>query len=282
MYYVPQGPYSLSRLHGYCPRHTTKELADASATCKREWEALRQSAGRRTLGQIAADFETFKQQFRDAREVEDEQLQRDLQSRVLGSSSSSSNAATVPAEKSTASANTSSPNNANAKLKVTFDTWDWRYTPRRCTKAKCKATPYSPFASHLYNFYNTTRVSTFRPLATLCPACATKEIEAFERKVNEKWGSRVGGWDEREWEEWFGNVVRDRQMEGEFWEKAQERVVREKKGGVGRVESVAVGRGKGQVMEKVKGVEEKKGEVGVGRRKSVFRRMFSSMSLGAS
>ena len=49
----------------------------------------------------------------------------------------------------------------------------------------------------------------------------------MESRVKEKWASRCG-WDKQEWQEWFGNVVKDRTMEQEYWIKAQERVVREK------------------------------------------------------
>lgn len=248
MYYVPQGVYSLSRLHGYCQRHATKELADASASCKREWELLRQSAGRKTLGQIGLEFETFMKHFRNARAAEDAQLQQDLKNRVVGMPAT----ATVGRQ-------------AGGKPKVQFDEWDWRYTPRRCTSPNCKSAPYSPYASHLYAFYNSPRPSTFTLLHTLCPRCAKKEIETFEHKVSEKWSSRSNGWKEQEWEEWFGNVMRDREMEGEFWEKTQEKAIKEK-GVVRRVEKVGQGKG------------EKTGEMEIKeKRKSMFRRLIVSM-----
>lgn len=43
----------------------------------------------------------------------------------------------------------------------------------------------------------------------------------------EKWGSRCG-WDEYEWHVWYANARNDRDMELEYWLKAQERVVKEK------------------------------------------------------
>jgi hypothetical protein len=45
--------------------------------------------------------------------------------------------------------------------------------------------------------------------------------------LQEKWTSRCGWFDE-EWTEWFEKAIKDRQEEREFWEKAQERVVRER------------------------------------------------------
>jgi len=68
--------------------------------------------------------------------------------------------------------------------------------------------------------------SSFAPLPTLCPECATNEVAAFERLITEKWGSRCG-WHEREWDEWIEKVVGERFAEKGFWEGAQEREVRE-------------------------------------------------------
>jgi hypothetical protein len=83
--------------------------------------------------------------------------------------------------------------------------------------------------------------------------------------LQEKWNSRCG-WLDEEWNEWFDKAVKDRQAEREFWERAQERVVRERR--VGIVSSMD---GKsGGVAGDVKGVA-----VGVPeKRKSVFRRLF--------
>ncbi|KAH7401633.1 hypothetical protein BKA66DRAFT_405887 [Pyrenochaeta sp. MPI-SDFR-AT-0127] len=245
-YYLSQGPYSLTRLHGYCPGHATRDLKDANAACKKEWESLRQNAGRKTLGLIAAEFEVFLEQFREDRREEDARLQRIQKRRVLGSVSTA-----AAAQKGKAKHD----NN---------DDWEWRYTPRHCTKNGCKSARYSPFANHLYSFYTAHRASTFLPLQTLCPSCANAEVEAFEQSIQEKWSSRCG-WDDEEWDEWFSNAVRDREMEQEFWEKAQERVVKEK--GPARMTTQP------EIDEK-RVVESDVGKKG---RRSVFKRLFGSM-----
>ncbi|KAH9881681.1 hypothetical protein IAQ61_000408 [Plenodomus lingam] len=286
MYYVPQGPFSLTRLHGYCPRHATQELAEASALCKREWEFLRQSAGRKTLPQIAAEFEAFMKQFRSARAADDAQLLQELRSRVVGGTTT---ATTTTAKVQSPTAGEKA-NTAKTRPKVQFDIWDWRYTPHRCTAVNCKANPYSPYASHLYIFYHSPRPSTFKPLHTLCPRCANREVEDFERRVSEKWSSRCDGWNEQEWDEWLGNVVRDREMDAEFTEKAQEKMIKDK-GTTRRVETMEQGKrpekaaekASGQISEKVgekasERVAEKVGGVGVkGKRMSIFKRLIVSM-----
>jgi hypothetical protein len=104
----------------------------------------------------------------------------------------------------------------------------------------------------------------FVPLRTLCPSCARNEIETFEKSVVEKWASRCG-WDEGEWNGWLNNAVKDRRLEQEFWEKAQERVVREKEP-AGLAASVSNMR-----MEVEKCVERKG-------RKSIFRKLFSGVT----
>lgn len=246
-YYLPQGPYSLTRLHGYCSKHAAKDLKDANAACKKEWESLRQNAGRKTLGFIAAEFEIFLEQFREDRRDVDARLRQTQKLRVLGTGSSA--AAT---------------RNGKAKQDNSNE-WEWRYTPRHCTKNGCKSNRYSPFANHLYNFYNTRRPSTFFPLQTLCPSCSNAEVEAFEKLIQEKWSSRCG-WDEAEWDEWFSNAVRDREMEQDFWEKAQERVVKEK--------------GPARLIPNLEAQTESAVESDVGRkaRKSIFKRLFASMA----
>lgn len=79
--------------------------------------------------------------------------------------------------------------------------------------------------------------------------------------ISEKWASRTG-WDEGEWNYWFGKVTQDRDMGREFWEKAQEREVRERRTGQGVDE------------QKVEKVNERGGEKLVGKKKSVFKRLF--------
>ncbi|KAI2479004.1 hypothetical protein Ptr902_09215 [Pyrenophora tritici-repentis] len=205
-YYLPQGPYALSRLHSYCPRHASQELREATLQCKRSYELLRQNAGRKTLNAVAAEFEDAKAVFRDARTVKDARLVRIQKRRVLG-------APVLLAEKT---------NDAREEA------WDWRYTNRPCTTSSCNEY-YTPYSNHLYAFYRTplAQTSSLFPQQIFCPTCAQAEAEGFEQKVKEKWGSRCG-WDEREWAEWYGNARSDRDMELGFWLKAQERVVREK------------------------------------------------------
>jgi hypothetical protein len=251
-YHLPQGPYSLSKHHGYCAPHAAKELKDATARCKRQWEALRQNAGRKTLGQIATEFDEYMEDFRSERRGEDAELLRRQKSVVLG----------APAVK------------LSQPITATNDTqWRWLYTPRHCTRASCHSKPYSPFANHLFAFYHSSRPSKFSPLTTLCPACATTEVESFELLVMQKWGSRCG-WDDEEWNKWFEGAVREREREMGFWEGAQEREVRER-----RVRRTEKGEG-----VKVKEANEKgsesgdivKLEDGLKKKKSVFRRMFGA------
>ncbi|RAR14796.1 hypothetical protein DDE83_001828 [Stemphylium lycopersici] len=205
-FYLPSGPYSLSRLHAYCPRHAVLEINEAGANCKRKYEQLRQNAGRRTLGVIAAEFEALKQDVRSERQSLDAKLSRQQKRRVLG-----------------ASAALSEKSNDNFRTEA----WDWRYTQRPCINANCTA-HYTPYSNHLYTFYRTPQTGTsFFPQQTFCPRCAKSEVEELESRVKEKWASRCG-WDKKEWQEWFGNVIKDRTMEQEYWIKAQERVVREK------------------------------------------------------
>lgn len=85
--------------------------------------------------------------------------------------------------------------------------------------------------------------------------------------VSEKWASRTG-WDEAEWEMWFGTVMQDREMATEFWEKAQEREVMERR--AGQVPGVE----KKKKKEKTEKRVEKDEENVVGKKKSVFRRLF--------
>jgi hypothetical protein len=235
---IPQGPYSLLPHYGYCPHHAGKELKEANAWCKSNWESLRQNAGRKTLGQIATEFDVFLEAFQQTRRLEDEDLQK-RQKRIVMVTSPS----------------------VHDKDQQGDDTeWNWIYTPRHCTRSSCPSKSYSPFANHLYAFYHTRRPSTFTALPTLCPNCAKDEVEAFERMVAEKWASRCG-WDENEWDEWFQKVVKDRETEQEFWEQAQSREVRERK-----LAKCA----DGKIAEQAKGgtevVEKKK--------KSVFKRLF--------
>jgi hypothetical protein len=259
-YYLSQGPYSLSKHRGYCPTHATKELKHANAYCKRNYESLRQNAGRKTLGQIASEFDFFLETYRQKRRLEDKELRAAQKKLILG----------------TPSLEIEGNKGKQPETTITVDgdedeVWKWQYTPRHCTRASCPSDPYSPFSNHLYLFYHPQPQSqphspiSITPLPTLCPACARNELDAFHRMLQEKWNSRCG-WLDEEWNEWFDKAVKDRQAEREFWERAQERVVRERR--VGIVSSMD---GKsGGVAGDVKGVA-----VGVPeKRKSVFRRLF--------
>jgi hypothetical protein len=248
-YYLPQGAYSLSKHHGNCAHHASKELRETNALCKREWERLRQNAGRKTLGQIANDFDFFLDTFRQDRRAEEVKFQRRQRHIVLDAAGS----------------HAANPQDKNRRED---EEWKWSYNPRHCTRSSCSKPPYSPFANHLYLFYHTARSSTLTPLPTLCPACAKNEVEAFERYAAEKWGSR-GEWDDVEWNEWFGAAVRERDEEKEFWLRAQERVGKEMGSAIGEEKSVR----KEKVEEKV---EEKEQTKKAGKKRGVLRRWFSS------
>jgi hypothetical protein len=242
-YYLPQGPYSLSKHHGYCENHATKELKEANAWCKRNWESLRQNAGRKTLGQIATEFDVFLETYRQERKAEDEELQQRQKHIVFGPSSPSPTTQT--------------------KDKSTKTEWLWHFMPRHCTSASCPSGPYSPFSNHLFPFYHPQiSTSSFSPLPTLCPPCAKNEIDAFERMITEKWNSRCG-WHGKEWDEWIGKVVVER-FEGRcFWERAQEREIRER--GVKKYVERGIKEDGRAPVERVGKVEKKK---------SVFKRLF--------
>lgn len=245
-FYLPQGPYSIARLHGHCHRHANQEHREASARCKREFERLRQTAGRKTLGQIAQEFELFLEAFREDRRLENADIRHRQKQVVLGTSASTQPSSVAGTQETE---------------------WDWRYTPRPCTKVECQLPHYSPFANHLYSFYTTPRPSTFIPMHTLCPTCAQAEVEAFENSIEEKWESRCGGWDEAEWNDWLENACNDRAMEVDFWVKAQERVVRE----TGPAMWV-----KRAAAQEQQAVGKAKNGDRTGKRKSLFKRLFTS------
>jgi hypothetical protein len=247
-YYATQEPYRLSRHHGYCPRHTSKEMQEANALCKKEYESMRQNAGRKTLGVIAQDFEIFLELYREARQAEDARLQQAQSRRVLGFS----------------------PAVATKGKSGQSEGLDWRYTLRNCTKKNCSST-YSPYSTQYFGFYDSLNPSTqLMPLTTLCPSCSRAESEGFGAKLMEKWSSRCG-WDGEEWDGWYQNALQHRKAEQEFWEKAQERLVREKltkKAVKGVAEKVEEKRDVGDEEVVVEAVPAKE------KRKSIFKRMF--------
>lgn len=247
-YYLSSGPYKLSRHHSYCSQHSARDLKAANATCKREWESMRQHAGRKTLGAIATEFEIFLEGFREERRFTDARLVQEQKKRVLGSGV----------------AQTSS------KGKAAQDRdWDWRYMSRLCTLASCSSSSYSPFANHLYSFYATPRSSTFLPLQTLCPGCAKSEVERFETLITDKWNSKKE-WNPIEWNEWCSDSIKDRDMELEFYLAAQEKNAREK----GPVQHGA------QVSEQKRGMVQN--EIVIKERKSMFKRISNVFSVRIS
>jgi hypothetical protein len=251
-FYIPSGPYSLSHLHAHCPRHAVRELEEANAKLKRAYEMLRQNAGRKTLGTVAAEFEELKDEFRDQRRLHDAKLVRLQKRRVLGAPAQDKKGACTKQQQQQQEA------------------WDWRYTQRPCINATCK-THYTPYSNHLYAFYRTAHPGTsFYPQQTFCPRCAKQNIDDFALDVKQKWGSRCG-WDRREWLEWLSNKVKDRAMEQDYWVKAQERVVREKgpASWVGGLED--------EVKVEMERLEQKKFDKSM--RKSVFKRWAASMAV---
>jgi hypothetical protein len=187
------------------------------------FEGMRQNCGRKTLGQIAAEFEVFVQQCREERAMESEELEARQMKMVLG-------AAKIGDAKG--------KDDADA-----FAAWDWRYTPRPCTKKGCAKLWYSPFDSRLFLFYHATRPSGLRPLTTLCPSCAREDVESAEERIRERGVDAGKG---PEWVEWCKQVEGDRRMEEEFWMHAQERVVRVK-----RVTAAVATEGKDAGSEKI-------------------------------
>jgi hypothetical protein len=222
-------------------------LNQANIACKREYENLRQSAGRKTLGVIAAEFEILKEGLRRERRRKDAALVQEQKQIVLG-------VPPIPLNQKN--------HDAKGKLRVQEAAWDWRYTLRPCTSSHCKAY-YTPYSNH-YTYYRTP-ISGFLPQETLCSACAKTELEGFVDKIKEKWESRCE-WDHREWHDWYTNACNDRTMEQEYWIEAQEKCVRD------RGPPKWVGRLKETVVVEEDVVELKK------ERKSLMRKWFGSMS----
>lgn len=186
---------------------------------------MRQNAGRKTLGLIAAEFEIYVQQCREDRAWESDVLEARQRQRILRGRQTG----------------------IKGKEKE-GEGWDWKYTPRPCTKKGCTKQWYSPYDNRLFLFYHTTRRSGLRPMVTLCPPCARADVEDAEERIQERKCDAGAG---PEWVQWCEQTKDDRLMEEEYWLKAQERVVREK-GVVASTATLTVPQRKEAPLEKKK------------------------------
>ncbi|KAF2740663.1 hypothetical protein EJ04DRAFT_162173 [Polyplosphaeria fusca] len=200
-YFSPQSPYSLIRHPGLCPSHAYANLRSANEECKQQWERMRQNARRKTMGQVASEFAAWVHAYRKERAEESKDMQRRLWRRVgvlvLGGRS---------------------PNGEQDEV------WEWKYLCRPCTKKGCMRDWYSPFEARYYEFYAQVRKSGIEILSALCPSCAKEDVRAVEWKMEQKRGVV----DDAQWVAWYDQMIQDREREREYWEKAQEGVVREK------------------------------------------------------
>jgi hypothetical protein len=186
--------------------HAGKELRQANERCKKQFESMRQNAGRKTLGTIDAEFEAWLGQFRQFREEEIAEFESALRRRVAG--------VRKPCKESKKS----------EKNEERDEDWDWRYTPRRCTYSGCTSDRYSPYDQRFYLWYHTQRITGLCILLTLCPACARRDVDRAEAERNQAWQDMHP----QEWRAWMEQLKRNRVKEQEFWEKAQESRVRER------------------------------------------------------
>ncbi|KAF9738778.1 hypothetical protein PMIN06_010509 [Paraphaeosphaeria minitans] len=214
-YYCPQAPYQLIRKRGLCPRHAHQDLKLANQRVKGTYESMRQNCGRKTLGAIAAEYEMFVGQVREERAEESKRMERWQRQRVLPCAGPTSAKGQHGKE--------------GGRGRVWDEEWDWRYSLRPCTRKGCGEVGYSPFENRLFLFYTAARPSGFVPLSTLCPGCAKADVESAEERIEGRRGD-VGGVVGPEFEEWYVQMGRDRQLEVEYWESAQERIVREEMG----------------------------------------------------
>lgn len=177
---------------------------------------MRQNARRKTLGDVAADFELFVRVFDQEREEESRAAERRQKIRVLG----------LRRGKAIGAGEGGGGGSDDGSA-----SW-WKYVPRPCTRKACPHPWYSPYASHLYTFYTCSsstptpkrRLASLLPLRTLCPACAQQNLSVTESSLLQKRELL----DDEEWILHAEQVRRDREMEVKFWEGAQERVVLEK------------------------------------------------------
>lgn len=214
-YYFPQAPYQLIRKRGLCPLHAHQDLKLANQRVKSTYESMRQNCGRKTLGVIAAEFDIFVEQVREERAEESKRMRTWQKQRLLPAGVASGKGK----EKEEIGT-------ANEKANSWEEEWDWQYSPRPCTRKGCEEGWYSPFDNQLFLFYTTARRSGFIPLRTLCPGCAKRDAEAAEDRIEDR-RRDVGGFVGPEFEEWIVQMGRDRELEVEYWENAQEKIVKE-------------------------------------------------------
>ncbi|KAF1997527.1 hypothetical protein P154DRAFT_524731 [Amniculicola lignicola CBS 123094] len=210
-FYNPQKPYGLRRLPGLCPDHAYADLRVANAEAKTEWELRRQNAGRKAMNMIAGEFDMFLKAYEEARGEEGVRLERKMRVRVLGEVS-------IPSYLGTADEKTV----IEKARKQAEESWDWRYVARPCTKKGCQSNWYSIFDIHLYDFYQSEKRFRLRPLATLCPTCAKRDLDMILRTIDAKYEVL----DDEVWHAWVSHIRKNRDVELAYWEKAQERVVR--------------------------------------------------------
>ncbi|KAF2018133.1 hypothetical protein BU24DRAFT_165321 [Aaosphaeria arxii CBS 175.79] len=217
-FHTQQAPYNLRRKRGLCAEHATSDLALANIECKDEWETMRQNAGRRTLGEVAADFKQFTRDFDQDRERESRDSERLQRLCVVGR----------PPKQGTSAPPTNSKR--FSKIRDVNDDaqseW-WRYAARPCAKKDCEAEWYAPFSKALYDFYfpakRNSNAGGLTPLTTLCPSCAAENVEVAEREIQAKREEL----DDEECILWMEKLRKDRGVEVKFWERAQEKFVRE-------------------------------------------------------
>ncbi|KAF2467128.1 uncharacterized protein BDR25DRAFT_317338 [Lindgomyces ingoldianus] len=217
-FYTTQKPYGLRHKRGLCPSHAYKDLKAANDACRREWESMRQNAGRKNLSVIASEHEAWicaldVQRSGEAAELEDRQKQR-----VLGWEDPTSPILSVSVAPLVAL-----KTGGSEKSKPVLEQWDWRYMPRPCTRKGCKRNWYSPFSATLYQWYLQECKFGLTMLETLCPECTRADIEALVENIEKKKAIK-----EEEWEIWLEKVRKDREVERAFWEQAQSRVVKER------------------------------------------------------
>lgn len=144
-FYSAHQPHGLTHLHGLCPVHALADRKAADVDLKAEQVALRASAGRQTLAQLALQFELCVKRVRAVREDESRELQRLQGERLNGA--------------------------------------DFRYYPRPCTAKGCQRPWFSVYAASLYQWYRAESACGICMLRVYCPSCAAKELEEAEERL---------------------------------------------------------------------------------------------------